>query len=285
VKFLMRVTTLSPLWFALPLVGCAQTKPMMTQDAVPALVQEAVKYQLEDYRHSAWGLSYRVHRTDDKEDSERLLIESADGNVARTLMRHGKPLTADEDAAERKRLEGLSVAEVTRKRKQADSSAKYGVELMSALPKAMLFTLAQGQPQLPQIMGAQVVLDFVPNPQYHPGTTAQSALPCIAGRVWIDAETHHVLRIEIKVIKNLNVMLGFLARVYEGGTFSYQQHAVGGGHYAYDHMQMNVKLRELMVKTVPYNATYTATDVKYLPVAPSLQDAVKMLLAVPSPLR
>ncbi|AFL87909.1 hypothetical protein Terro_1603 [Terriglobus roseus DSM 18391] len=251
----------------------------VTPDAVPALVAEAVKYQMEDFHHTSWGLRYRVHRVDSKDDSVRELIESADGNVARTLSHHGRPLSDEETAAEEKRLRALSATELSRRRRSADSSDKYGLELIGAFPHAMLFTVAPSQTQLPQFSRPQVVLNFSPNPQYHPQTTAQEVLPGIAGRMWIDAETHHLLRIELNVTKNLNLMFGILARVYQGGTLTYEQQAIGGGHYAYRNIDINVKLRELMVKVVPYHETLTATDITYLPTPPRLKEAVEMLLS------
>jgi hypothetical protein len=254
--------------------------PAITQAAVPALIDEAVKYQLEDFRHTSWGLRYRVHRADDKEDSLRELVESANGNVARTLQRHGKPLTPEEDAAEQERLRGITAADMAKHRHSAETSDKFGVELMSAMPKAMIYTLTPGQPQLPQSTQPQVVLDFAPNPQYHPATTSQTLLSGIDGRVWIDADTHHLVRIEVTVVKNLNLMFGILARVYEGGTLTYEQHLVGGGHYGYSHIEINVRLRELMVKTVPYHSTLTTANMTYMPTAPSFKDAVNSLLAI-----
>jgi hypothetical protein len=247
----------------------------------PAIITDAVKYQLEDLHHTTWALRYRVHRIDDKEDSERDLIETRDGNVARTLMRHGRPLTPEEDAAEKARLEHISAADLSRRHKQSDSSEKYGTELIAALPRAMIFTPVAGQPQLPQGEHPQAVYDFAPNPQFHPSTTSQEVLPCLNGRVWIDSETHHLVRIELTVVKNVNLMMGILARVYSGGTLSYEQHPVGGGHYAYTRMEIDVKLRELMVKVLPYHATFTATDVAYMPTPPPYKEAVKMLLENP----
>jgi len=98
----------------------------ITQDAVPALVAEAVKYQMEDFHHTAWGLRYRVHRVDGRDDSVRELIESSDGNVARTLMRFGRPLTGEEATEEEERLRSMTAAELARRRRNADSSDKYG---------------------------------------------------------------------------------------------------------------------------------------------------------------
>jgi hypothetical protein len=247
----------------------------------PSIVIDAVKYQLDDYRHTSWALRYRVHRQDEKEDTERDLIETRDGNVARTLTRHGQELSPDEAAHESARLQSLTVADMARRRRQAESNEKYGVELMEALPKAMVYTPVAGQPQLPQAEHPQVVLDFAPNPKFHPKTTTESVLPCLSGRVWIDSETHHLIRIEVKVVQNVNLVMGILARVYSGGTLTYEQHPVGGGHYSYTRMEINVKMRELMVKVMPYHATYTATDTTYMPSPPSLQDAVKTLLARP----
>ena len=258
----------------------AQHSGTVTQDAVPALIADAVKNQLEDFHHTSWALRYRVHRVDSKDDSVRDLVESANGNVARTLMRHGQPLTEEEQAAEDTRLRSITPADLAKRRHNAEASDKYGVELIGALPQAMIFTLVPGQPQLPQFAHTrQVVLDYTPNPQYHPSTTAQEVLPGIAGRLWIDPETRHLLRIEVNVTKNLNLMLGILARVYQGGTLTYEQQPVGGGHYAYRSIDINVKLRELMVKTLPYHETLTATDITYLPTAPPVSEAVNMLLS------
>ncbi len=222
-----------------------------------------------------------MHRQDEKEDTERELVESRDGNVARTLSRHGEALTPAEEAAERERLTSITAADMARRRRQSESNEKFGVDLIIALPEAMVFTPVAGQPQLSQGEHTQAVFDFAPDPKFHPRTTTQAVLPCVAGRVWIDSETHHLIRMELNVVQNVNLMMGILARVYSGGTLSYEQHPVGGGHYGYTRLDINVKLRELMVKVVPYHATYTATDVNYMPAAPSFQDAVNMLLARP----
>src|ERR1700712_4077118 len=69
--------------------------PAVSQASVPALVQDAVKYQLEDFHHTSWALRYRVHHVTDREDTIRELVETTDGNVARTLERHGQRLSPE----------------------------------------------------------------------------------------------------------------------------------------------------------------------------------------------
>lgn len=249
-----------------------------------ALVRQAAQLQLEEYRHHSWGLQYRVHRVDSKDDSFREVIETADGNISRTLTWHGRALTPEEQMGEETRLKSLTVAEVRRRDAKSKSSDKYAVELITSLPDAMLFTPVAGQPQLPDQPHRQAVLDFAPNSAFQPTTTTQSLLTGLAGRLWIDTETHHLSRIDIRITKNLNLMLGILARVYEGGTLSYEQRAVSQGVYCYSSVTMDVKLRELMLHTAPYKQTLTISNTRFFPTAPSVSEAVAMLLAVP-PLR
>ena len=258
----------------------AQQPESLTPSAVSAILKQAVQYQLDDFHHHDWGLQYRVHRTNPKEDSIREVIETEDGNVSRTLTYKGRALTDEEEKGEQERVKALTPEAVRKRRDKSESNDKYGIELIHTLPQAMTFTPVAGQPQLPGHR-PQVVLDFAPDPKFHPASTTQSLLTGIAGRVWIDAETHHLTRIELRVIQNLNLMFGILARVYQGGTLSYEQKPVSPQHDAYTEIKMDVKLRELMVHVAPYKETLSVTSVRYYPLALSVKDAVNTLLAIP----
>ena len=86
----MRVTCLISCSFAV----LALTSSTYAQDSpTPAIVRDAIQHELDSYRPHTWGLEYRVHRVDSKDDSIREVIESADGNVSRTLTWKGRALT------------------------------------------------------------------------------------------------------------------------------------------------------------------------------------------------
>jgi hypothetical protein len=263
-----------------PATLLAQQTESLTPAAVSSILKQAVQYQLDDFHHRGWGLQYRVHRLDQKEDSIREVIETEDGNISRTLTYKGRALTEDEEKGEQERLKALTSQEVSKRRQKSESNDKYGIELIRTLPQAMIFTPAAGQPQLSG-RRPQIVLDYAPDPKFHPASTTQSLLTGVAGRVWIDAETHHLTRIELRVIQNLNLMFGILARVYQGGTLSYEQKPVSPQHDAYTEIKMDVKLRELMVHVAPYRQTLTVSDIRFYPVAPTVKDAVNTLLAIP----
>ncbi|MGI4980349.1 MAG: hypothetical protein ACRYHB_08115 [Janthinobacterium lividum] len=247
--------------------------------SLPALIDEAVTYQLRDMRHEDSAVRYKVHRVDGKEDTLRDLIETKNGNVARTLQRNGARLTAEEDALEQRRLRDLTPDELERRRKREETSERYGAELVTAMPRAMIYTFTPDQPQLLQYTVPQTVLDYAPDPAFQPATTAQTLLAGLTGRIWLDKSTHHLLRLEVHITKNLNLAFGLLARVYQGGSMVYEQVPLGNGYDAYRHLEINVTMRELMVKTVPYHSTFDATDLHLLPSVPSLHDAVEALLA------
>lgn len=258
----------------------AQQAESLTPAAVSSVLKQAVQYQLDDFHHRAWGMQYRVHRLNPKEDSIREVIETEDGTVSRTLTYKGRALTEEEEKGEQERLKTLTPEDVRKRRQKSESNDHYGVELIRTLPQAMIFTPVEGQPQLSGHR-PQIVLDFTPDPKFHPASTTQSLLTGLAGRVWIDAETHHLTRIELRIIQNLNLMFGILARVYQGGTLSYEQKPVSPQHDAYTEIQMDVKLRELMLHVAPYNEKLTVLSMRFYPTAPSVKDAVNTLLTLP----
>src|SRR5262249_25765806 len=151
------------------------------------------------------SMRYLSHRIDAKGDTVRDTIESAQGTVARLVQRNGRTLTPDEDAAERARLEQVlkSPADFARHHRRDDEERRYTLELVRLMPDAMLYTYVPGQLQRAGASGPEVVLDFKPNPNFHPPSTAAELLTGIEGRVWIDAHSqlHCLTRIEAKVVK------------------------------------------------------------------------------------
>lgn len=262
---------------ALP--GMAQGPNLPSAEQMKQIVKETTDFQLHYLTHDAVYFRYRVHRVDPKEDTTRDLIESKDGTVGRLLQHNGQALTSGEDRSERERLAKLLASgDVDSKQKEQQRSRTYAVELIRAMPEAMLYTLTQGQPQLPGLGRPQFVFDFTPNPQFHPSTTAQGLLTGLAGRIWVDAADHHLVRMELEAKRNLDLAMGILARVYSGGTVEYDQRRIAENKYAYTHVRMHLRLRELMLKTVPYESDLTASDIQPLPVQPTGQEAIRTLL-------
>jgi len=152
------------------------------------------------------------------------------------------------------------------------------------MPQAMLFTYTPGQPQSPGATSPQIVIDFHPDPAFKPPTMLSDALTGLEGRMWIDAQSHRVVRIEGHVLHPVNFGWGFVARIYPGGTVSFEQTNAGGDRWVYSHLDTHLTMR-VIVKTVPMNETMSAANFQVLPAPVSLEEAVHQLLAMPVALR
>ncbi len=228
---------------------------------------------------------YLAHKVDNKGETLRDTIESRDGSVARLIAKDGKPLTSEEDAEERERLNDLLASPYAfAKHHKRDASAReYSSDLIKQMPAAMIYTYTPGQPQPPGATSPQVVIDFKPDPKFQPPTMVTELLTGIEGRLWIDANRHVVTRAEARVDRAVNFGWGMLAHVYPGGTVEFEQIPVGDGHWIYSHLDEHLKIREVMVKTANENTNMTALNVQRMPELLSYQDAIHKLLETPLP--
>lgn len=246
---------------------------------------DAVANELVALHHPNSYLRYRMHVVDLKGDQVRDVIESKDGSVARLILKDGRPLTADEDKAERQRLDAMiaSPADYAKHIKDEASGRKTADELMRLMPDAMIYTYTPGQPQTGTIGGGlEVVLDYKPNPRFSPPTTASEALTGLEGRAWIDVKSRQLVRMEGTIFRGVNFGWGVLARIYPGGHLELEQANVGGSRWIFTHFEEKVSARALMVKTINIHTVVDAGSFQTLgPMG--YQDAVRMLLNTPLP--
>jgi hypothetical protein len=232
-------------------------------------------------------LRYRQRKINAKGDTTREIIESKEGNVARLVERNGQPITAAEDAAEHDRLNAdIASPDDFIKHHGRDTKVRNdAMKQVSLLPQAMIYSYTPGQPQAKGADGRQVVLDFHPDPAFRPPTMFADVLTGLEGRVWIDAQSHCMTRIEAHVLHPVNIGFGLLARIFPGGTVELEQTHAAGDRWVYSHLDEHLTARVLMVKTYPENAAITSWDFQPMPSQLSYQDAIRALLAMPVPVR
>ena len=247
---------------------------------------DACANELKVLDYHAPYLRYRMHIRDAKGDQLRDIIESKDGAVARLIQRDGRPLTPDEDTAERERLQDMldSPAAFSKHIKGDTTGKKTAVEVIRSVPDAMLFTYVPGQPQREHAAAGappEVVIDFEPNPAYHAPTMAGEALTGLKGRAWIDPRTHFLTRMEGHIFQPVSLGL-VLAKIYPGGELLFEQAEVVPNRWLFTHFAEHLNIRALMVKTMKQNSDLEGSQ--HTEVAPmSYQDAIHTLLATPLP--
>ena len=87
-------------------LAAPQSSASVALTSVPAKVwaQQAAEKEIQIIEHNGSFIRYRQRSVDSRRDELRDVIESKDGTVARLLMRDNRPLTTEEDQAERDRL-------------------------------------------------------------------------------------------------------------------------------------------------------------------------------------
>ena len=275
----------------MPCPGASQDTPAATLLAAPARAwaMDCANNEILVIQHPGSYLRYRLHVVDEKGDQTRDQIETLQGSVARLILRDGRPLTPEQDSAERDRLNGqlTSPNMFARHIRREQDNKKMGVELLKLMPDAMLWSYAVGQPQLPkQTVGAttMVVLDFKPKPQWSAPNIESEPLTGLEGRIWIDPRTRRMVHLEGTLSHAVNIGWGMVAHIYPGGTITLQQTNAGGERWIVEHIVEQLSLRALMVKNVKQRLNFDTSD--FQPVSPmSYQQAIKTLLDTPLPAR
>ncbi|MEI9979465.1 MAG: hypothetical protein WDN23_10775 [Edaphobacter sp.] len=245
----------------------------------------AAANELVALHHKNSYLRYRMETANEKGTQVRDIIESKDGTVARLISKDGKPLTEEQDKAERQRLNDMlaSPSAYYKHVKSSDSEKRMADTLAPMMPDAMINTYTPGQPQSGKNGGAlEIVLDYKPNPKWVPPTTEAEALTGLEGRIWIDAKTRYLVRMEGTISHGVNFGWGMLAHIYPGGKLMMEQTKVGDDRWIFTNFSMQLSVRALMVKTLNIHSNVKASGFQVLePI--SYQDAIRMLLATPLP--
>lgn len=249
-------------------------------------IVQAVANELKALQKDGSYLRYRMHIINAKGDMVRDVVESKDGTVARLILRSGRALTPEEDSAERERLQDMiDNPEAFMKHMKGDvEEKKLADNLIRLMPDAMLYSYVPGQPQIPSSSSAtQVVIDYKPNPKFNAPNLEAEALSGLKGRIWIDTQTHQVVRAEGDIFQSVNLGWGVVAHIYPGGKLLLEQTNAGGGRWIYSRFMEQINVRALMVKSVHVQQDVSASDFLVLPGPMPYQDAVKLLLSTPLP--
>jgi len=250
-------------------------------------VQSAVDNELQVIApEGLTGVRYRERKINAHGDTTREEMETQEGTVARLVERNGRPLSAAEDAAERQRLQGVLAApqEFERHHAHDKPQREEAMQLVRMLPQAMLTSYAEGQPQPQGASSPQIVIDYKPNPAFHPPSTRAEILTGIEGRVWIDASSRRMTRIEGRILRPVDFGYGLVAKIFPGGSVELEQTHVGNNRWVYSHLREHVQVRVLLVKNLVQSSEATSWDFRLLPSLPHYQDAIKTLLEMKIPL-
>ncbi|HEX3094557.1 MAG TPA: hypothetical protein VHW72_18105 [Candidatus Angelobacter sp.] len=219
-------------------------QPPLPQDATQ-YVRETIKHQMEADAadHTHWR--YHIHKEDDRGSQDRDVIDTKDGQIARTLLINGKPLTAEQRSADEMRMKKLveDPGERAKRDKRAKEDEEKGVQMFKAIPDAFIFKYEGAENGL-------VRLSFFPNPHYNAPTRELQVFRSMSGMIWIDRAALRMSRLDGSLFEDVTFGWGLLGRLNKGGTFSVTQRQVGDDHWEIVSLDVKMSGHAVIFKSI-----------------------------------
>lgn len=253
------------------LSGAQRSLPPLPSDP-NQFVREMVQHELdaEDRDHSHWR--YRLHKEDDAGASDRDVIETKEGSLARTLLLNGQPLNSDQRVKDDERMKKLvdDPEERARRDKRNKQDEQKYKELLKAIPDAFIFKYDGTEGDLTR-------LTFTPNPRYNPPSRELTVYHAMAGSLWIDRSALRLAMIEGRLIDDVRFGWGLLGHLDKGGTFKVVQKNVGDNHWDAVSLDLNMQGRAIIFKTLNIKQKQRLTDYRRMPDSLTIAGAYDIL--------
>ena len=231
-----------------------EAPPPLPADANQYL-KEVVKNELaaDANDHSHWR--YKIHREDEKGSQDRDVIDTKDGQIARTLLINGKPLTPDQRAADEARMKKLveDPGERAKREKRAKDDSDKLTMMFKAIPDAFIFKYDGEE-------NGQVRLSFFPNPRYEAPNRELQVFRALSGKMWVDRAAARLTRMDGSLFEDVTFGWGLLGRLYKGGTFSVYQSRVGDNHWEVVSLDVKMSGHAVIFKSINVKQMQRLTD-------------------------
>ncbi|MGH9402637.1 MAG: hypothetical protein ACRD2P_11080 [Terriglobia bacterium] len=206
-----------------------------------------------------------------------LEVETPGGMVSRLIEEDGRPPTEKRCRRNLARLDRIaSDARLQRSRRndQQEETARRE-QLFRALPEAFIFQYGGRDKNT-----GWVKVNYRPNPAFHPRNRVGGVLTGLAGVMWVDPSSEHLVKIEGRVIKPVTFGWGILAKVNPGGRYRLEQQRLPDGDWKLAALDVHLHGTMLLVKKLNVSMTEIYTSYQEVGGSLTLPAAVEMLKRV-----
>src|ERR1041385_3076800 len=247
------------------------TLPPLPTDA-NQFVKDAIKHQLDADAadHTHWR--YHIHREDEKGSQDRDVIDTKEGQIARTLLINGKPLTPDQRTADEARMKKLvdDPSERAKRDKRAREDEDKVAQMFKAIPDAFIFKYEGAE-------NGQVSLSFFPNPHYNAPTRELQVFRSMSGKMWIDRAGLRMTRLDGSLFEDVTFGWGLLGRLNKGGAFSVTQNRVADDHWEIVSLDVRMSGHAVVFKTINVKQLQRITDFHRISDSMTISEAYQLL--------
>ena len=227
-----------PSLIALPLLALpianADVRSFQTKDP-KAIVAAACAAELDADHNDHSAYEYRDHDVTPDHDTLFLTIETPEGNLHRKLEDHGRPLTAEQraadDAANQKLLHDPNLQRKLRRDTSHDDAQ--AEELLKILPEAFLWTITKEE-------GDLITLDFKRNPNFQPANMEARVFGSMEGQIVVAKGDNRIRTIKGRMMEDVKIMGGMLGGLHKGGTFQVERREVAPHHWQVTELHVHI---------------------------------------------
>jgi hypothetical protein len=253
--------------------------PAPAQETLPPLPQDATEYvrdiihhqlEAEAADHTHWR--YRIHREDEKGSQDRDVIDTKEGQIARTLFINGQPLTPEQRAADQARMKKLveDSGERAKRDKRAKDDEDKLTQMVKAIPEAFVFKYDGAE-------NGQVRLTFFPNPHYDAPNRELQVFRALSGKMWIDRADRRLARMDGALFEDVTFGWGLLGRLNKGGTFSVTQGRVSPDHWEVVSLDVRMSGHAVIFKSINVKQLQRLTDFRRVSDSLTISEAYQLL--------
>jgi hypothetical protein len=235
------------------------------------IVQAAVNTQLAADRNdqSHW----RYIKTEDGRE-KLVVVETEHGAITRHLEVNGKPASPATLAADDEHIQQFihDPGMQARQRRDGAHDDKSATELLHLLPEAFDWKVESESGEL-------ITLSYKPDPNFNPPDMEARVMGSMTGTMEVTREGHRIRSFKGRLMNDVTLGFGLLARIKAGSTFDVQRREVAPGYWQISETHVHISGHALFFKTIGQQEDEVKSDFTPVPDWTTLEQAVGMLTA------
>lgn len=235
---------------------------------VKTVVANELKADADD--HTKW--IYRDANNVPDGHTIKIVIQTLQGDLSKTLQKNGHPLTADEQKEDEQKMDQFvhdpSVREKQKRDHEEDSEK--ASSLMKLLPAAFLWNFAGRH-------GVLTTLQFKPDPKFDPPTRESRVFAAMEGIMVVNTKQKRIQLLKGTLTKDVDFGYGLLGKLDQGGTFEVQRTQIAPGIWDITTTHIHIHGHALIFKSIGEEQDEVTSGYYRTPASISLEAAATML--------
>ncbi|HEY3987774.1 MAG TPA: hypothetical protein VGM02_00640 [Acidobacteriaceae bacterium] len=220
--------------------------------------------------HSRW--MYRDENNVPGNNTVKLVIQTAEGDLSKTIERDGHPLTLQQQKEDERRMDAfVDDANLRQKQKRNhEQDAAKASSLTKMLPGAFLWTITSRS-------NTETILSFQPDPIFKPPTREARVFAAMRGTMVVDTQQKRIQALKGTLTRDVNFGYGLLGKLQKGGTFEIERQQIAPNVWSITATHIHIHGHALIFKSIGEEQDEVTSHYHPTPSSLSLEAAAKML--------